>query len=95
MGEWNERWQKMVADLEQERDELRLKMHLAKEDAKDEWAKLEPKLDAKIAELKTKAAALDKDGDGSISDDVGDATRKLAAEVKDGFQKLRQKFQSS
>ena len=92
MTEWSERWQKMVAELEQERDELRLKMHLATADAKDELTKLDAKMDEKLAELKSKAASFDKDGDGSVVDDIGDATKHLAGEIKEGFAKLRAMF---
>lgn len=92
MSEWSERWQKMVAELEQERDELRVKMHLASADAKDELAKLDAKMDEKLAELRAKAASFDKDGDGSVVDDLGDAAKNLAGEIKDGFSKLRGMF---
>jgi len=92
MSEWSERWQKMVAELEQERDELRLKMHLATADAKDELTKFDAKLDEKLAELKVRAASFDKDGDGSIVDDIGDATKNLAGEIKEGLSKLRAMF---
>ncbi len=92
MSEWSERWQKMVAELEQERDELRVKMHLASADAKDELAKLDAKMDEKLAELRAKAASFDKDGDGSVVDDLCDAAKNLAAEIKDGFSKLRGMF---
>ena len=44
---------RLLQDLQRERDELNLKMHLAKAEAKDEWQQLErkwleirPKLDA-------------------------------------------------
>lgn len=92
MSEWKERLQQMVTTLEQERDELRLKMHLAKADAKDELDKLDTQLDAKLAELKAKVASYDKDGDGSVVDDLGDAAKALASDLQEGFRKFRERF---
>lgn len=92
MTEWRQRMQQLVTDLEQERDELRLKMHLAKADAKDELERLDAQLDAKMAELKAKAASYDKDGDGSVVDDLGDAAKSLASDLQEGFRKFRERF---
>jgi hypothetical protein len=92
MNEWRQRLQQLVAEVEQERDELRLKMHLAKADAKDELAKLDAQLDAKMTELKAKVAAFDKDGDGSVMDDLGDAAKGLASDLQDGLRKFRDRF---
>lgn len=92
MSELRQRAQALMQELEQERDELRVKMHLAKADAKDELAKLDAQLDAKMAELKQKVASFDKDGDGSVVDDLGDAARGLADDIRSGFQKFRERF---
>ena len=92
MSEWKQRAQALMQELEQERDELRVKMHLAKADAKDELAKLDAQLDSKMAELKQKVASYDKDGDGSVMDDLGDAAKGLADDIRRSFQKFREKF---
>ena len=92
MNDWRERWQGLMKELEQERDELRVQMHLAKAEAKEELARMDAQLDAKLAELKARAATFDKDGDGNYLDDVGDAARNLAGEIREGFQKFRQMF---
>jgi len=92
MSEWKQRAQALMQELEQERDELRVKMHLAKADAKDELAKLDVQLDAKLAELKQKVASYDKDGDGSVMDDLGDAAKGLADDIRSSFQKFRERF---
>ncbi|MFN8670061.1 MAG: hypothetical protein U0164_22950 [Gemmatimonadaceae bacterium] len=92
MGSLSERAQALMKELEQERDELRVKMHLAKADAKDELAKLDAQFDEKIAELKAKMAGFDKDGDGSVVDDLGDAARGLADDIRGSFAKFREKF---
>lgn len=92
MTDWSARAKELMAELEQERDELRVKMHLAKADAKDELAKLDAQLDEKMSQLRTKLASLDKDGDGRVVDDLGDAVRELAREIRAGFQKFRERF---
>lgn len=92
MSDWRTRAKELMAELEQERDELRVKMHLAKADAKDGLAKVDAQLDQKMAELKAKLATLDKDGDGRVTDDLGDAVRDLAGEIRAGFQKFRERF---
>lgn len=92
MSEWSEKAKAMMADLERERDELRVKMHLAKADAKDELAKLDAQMNEKMAELKAKIASFDKDGDGSVMDDLGDAARGLAGDIRDSFQKFRERL---
>ena len=92
MTDWRERAQALMKELEQERDELRVKLHLAKADAKDELTKMDAQFDAKIAELKQKMASLDKDGDGSVVDDLGDVAKGLADELRSGFSKIREKF---
>ncbi|HPV73548.1 MAG TPA: hypothetical protein PLX31_01555 [Gemmatimonadaceae bacterium] len=92
MSEWKQRAQALMQELEQERDELRVKMHLAKADAKGELAKLDVQLDAKMAELKQKVASYDKDGDGSVMDDLGDAAKGLADDIRSSFQKFRERF---
>lgn len=92
MSEWSEKAKALLADLERERDELRVKMHLAKADAKDEMEKLDAQVNEKMAELKAKIATFDKDGDGSVMDDLGDAARGLAGDIRDSFQKFRDRF---
>ena len=92
MSEWKQRAQALMQELEQERDELRVKMHLATADAKDELAKLDAQLDVKMAELKQKVASYDKDGDGSVMDDLGDVARGMADDIRSSFQKFRERF---
>lgn len=84
MSVWRERWQKVVADLEQERDELKVRLHLAKAEGRDEWARL----DGKLAELKLRADAAGTEAKEAM-DDIGDAARKLAAEIREGFDRVR------
>ncbi len=84
MSEWRERWQKVVTDLERERDELRVRLHLAKAEGREEW----DKLDGKIAELKLRADAAGNEAREAM-DDIGDAAKKLVAEIREGFARVR------
>ena len=65
-------------DLKQKRDELRLQMHLASKEAKDEWDELEEKME----EFSDKAK-LDETGQG-----VGKALGQLGHEIKLGYERL-------
>jgi len=65
-------------DLKQKRDELRLQMHLASKEAKDEWDELEEKM-----EEFSEKAKLDETGRG-----VGKALGQLGHEIKVGYERL-------
>lgn len=81
------KWQKMMADLEQERDELRVRLHLAKQEAHDELEKL----DERIAELRARSRAARGEA-GEAMDDIGDAAKDLWTEIREGFQRVRKSF---
>lgn len=70
--------EKMMADLKQKRDELRLQMHLASKEAKEEWNEL----DEKLARFSEKA------GLHRTGDDVGKALSQLGSELKRGYERL-------
>ncbi len=74
----------LVESFKQQADEIRLQMHLAKAEARDEWEELEKKL----AELKTKADVVRKEA-GESSEDVLEAARLMAEEIKEGFNRIR------
>ena len=77
----------MLADLKQQAEQLRVKIHLAKMDASDEWKNLE----VKLAKLESKAKEL-----GSVtaeaSHDVAAAAKLLGSEIRDGFKKIASHF---
>ena len=81
------KWQKMMADLERERDELRVRLHLAKQEARDELEKL----DERIAELRARSRAARGEA-GEAMDDIGDAAKDLWTEIREGFQRVRKSF---
>jgi len=79
-----EQLNKLVEDLKRQRDELKVKLHLAKADAKDEWIKLEMKYE----EVKAKIGSFKKEA-GKSAETVS-ATLGLAAdEIKKEYERLR------
>jgi NTP pyrophosphatase (non-canonical NTP hydrolase) len=70
--------------LERERDELRVRLHLGKAEAKEEW----DKLDGRIAELRSR---LDRAGGeaGDVMEDVAAAAKLLGDEIRLGFDRVR------
>lgn len=69
----------ILEDLKQKRDELRLQMHLASKEAKDEWNELEDKME----EFSEKAKI------GETGQGVGKALGQLGQEIKLGYERLR------
>ena len=74
----------VLAALKSQRDELALKIHLGKADAKDEWDRLEKKLAALTAEVKPVGKVV-----GETAREVGSAIELAAEEIKKGFDRLR------
>jgi len=70
--------------IEQLRDELRVKAHLFKADAKKEFGELEKKFD----QLKRDAHPVKKAAEQTL-DEVSDATRLLFDTVWDGMNRMR------
>jgi len=87
MNDIKTRIDEMVNDLKQERDELRVKLHLAKLETSEEWKKLEEKL----AKLEAKARELGGVG-AEASRDIGAAAKLLGEEIRDGFKKIARHF---
>jgi hypothetical protein len=84
--EFRTQWQEVLADLERQRDELKLKLHLAKADARDEWARL--RLDEKIATLRQRADAAGGEAKDAMKD-IGIAADRLADEIREGLERVR------
>lgn len=79
-----ERLQKVLQQLEQERDELKVKLGLAKLEAREEWQELNKKMDALRGRMRVLSDEA-KDAGG----DVGAAFDVVVKEIKDGFERLR------
>lgn len=84
MANNKERLQKLLQQLEQERDELKMKLGLAKLEAREEWQEIEKKMATLRARLKVVGEEA-RDASG----DVGAALDVVAAEIKEGFDRLR------
>jgi hypothetical protein len=83
-GDWKRDLEQFVADLQATRDELRVKLHLAKQDAKAEWAELEKKLDG----LKGRMDVVGKEA-GRAAKDVGAALKVVAEEIRKGYERIK------
>ena len=84
LNDWKARLQDALGDIGGERDELKVRTHLAKQEAKEELAELEAKLD----ELKFRAGAAGGEAKTALGD-IGEAAGKLADEIKQGFDRVR------
>lgn len=84
MPSMRDKMREMLEKLEQERDELKVRMHLGKAEAREEW----DKLDARIGELRGR---FDRAGDeaGDVMEDVGAAAKLLGEEIRSGFDRVR------
>ena len=74
----------ITESLKQQKDEIKLQIHLAKAEARDEW----PELEKKFNEFMSKADALRKEA-SDASGDVFAAAKVVADEVKRGFDRIR------
>ncbi len=87
MSKHEEEGRSLLERLEQERDELKVKIGLAKLEAREEWQELQGKLDKLRGRLKVIREEADDAGD-----DVGDALELLGDEIKQGFARIRKLF---
>jgi len=79
-----ERLKTLLTQLETERDELKLKLGLAKLEAREEWGELEDKMDTLRGRLKVIG-----EGAKEAGGDVAAAAEVLGGEIKEGFSKIR------
>ena len=73
-----------LAALKRERDELALKVHLAKAEARDEWKDLQARLDELEARARPVAKVV-----GETAGEVGTSLELAADEIRKGFAKIR------
>ena len=84
MGYTRDDLKKLVDDLTQQRDEINLKLHLAKAEVRDEWDKLEPKLE----EVKGKMSTV-REVAGQTAESVTAAAGLIADEIKQGYDRIK------
>jgi SMC interacting uncharacterized protein involved in chromosome segregation len=82
--ELRERLEKELEDLRVTRDELRVRMHLGKLDAQDQWEQIEKQW--QHVESKLKHA---RETGREIAEEIGEATSLVVEEMKQGYAKLR------
>lgn len=70
---------KMAAELKQNYDELKLKVHLGSKEAQDEWTEMQDRWHHFESQANLKKS----------SEDVGDAVEILGSELKDAFNRIR------
>jgi len=75
---------KLMKDLEQQRDELEVQMSLAKAEAREEWEELEKRWE----KVKSKIERAGDEASG-VADNVGEAAKLLLDEIGKGYQRLR------
>jgi uncharacterized coiled-coil DUF342 family protein len=74
----------LLSDLKQQRDELRVRIHLGTQEAKEEWSRLEDKL----FQLNQQFAPV-KDAVGETADDLWASLKLLGGEIREGFSRIR------
>ena len=80
----------LVSELKQQRDELKLQMHLASMEAKDEYERLSSKCDELSDQYEPVSKAVEETADNLIS-----ALNLAAGELKVGFQRVRKALTES
>jgi uncharacterized coiled-coil DUF342 family protein len=87
MADTKEQWQAMVDRLRQERDELRLKLHLGTAEAREEWDKVEAKwadVEARMPQVKAEL----KDSGQNLKA----AMEMVAEEISSRYERIRRLF---
>ncbi len=79
-----EQLQKIADDLKRQRDELQVKLHLAKADARDEWAKLETRWE----EVKGKMETVRQEA-SHTTESVASGLSLVLDELKKGYDNIR------
>lgn len=70
---------KMLADIQQRRDELRLQLHLASKEAEDEWQALTEEWDKFLTRSQFEQSA----------EEVGEAARQVGLKMKAAYDRMK------
>jgi seryl-tRNA synthetase len=82
-----DRWQQLLDELQRERDELRVRLHLARKEVADELEGL----DARIDEFKARSRNASREA-GKALEEIDDSARQLWNEIKEGFERVRRSY---
>jgi len=74
----------LISDLKQQRDQIRVRLHLGGQELKDEWGRLDDKLN----QLNHRFDPI-KDAVEEATEDVWESLQLLGNEIKEGFQRIR------
>ncbi|QDT43325.1 hypothetical protein Pan241w_34250 [Gimesia alba] len=78
------RLDELISALEQQRDEIALKIHLGKQEAKDEWEKVTDKLNQLQDDYKPVKDAMKESASGVV-----DSLFNVGKEIQESFQRIR------
>jgi chromosome segregation ATPase len=81
---------KLVSEIKQQRDELKLQMHLASMEAKDEYERLSGKYDELTEQYEPVSDAVEETAENLFA-----ALGLAAGEIKTGFQRVRKAITES
>jgi len=84
MSEWKAKTQREIDELRRLRDELKVRIHLAKADAKDRWEELEHR----FRRLESKGHQIAQASEEPLRD-VRDAAKRLIDEIREGYRRIR------
>ena len=73
----------LISSLKRQRDELALKIHLGKAEAKEEWEKVNAKLDELMREYEPLKDAVEE-----TAGNVFEGLKLVAGEVEEGFKRI-------
>jgi len=85
MSEWKERFEKELDEVRRVRDELNVRVHLAKAEVKDRWNELEHA----FHKLEAKGRQVAQASEEPLRD-VRDAARLLIDQVREGYRRIRE-----
>lgn len=74
----------LISSLKRQRDELALKIHLGKADAKEEWSKITKKLDDLTSDYEPL-----KDAVGETAENLLAGLKLVTEEIQSGFNRIR------
>ena len=105
MSEVSDATKQLIDALKAERDDLKVQIHLAamevKDDLNDEWQKLErkwaqAKANAKRLghDIEVVADALEEDFE-DVADDIGDMGESIMKDIRDGYGRIRDKLSNN
>ena len=87
-NELEKKLEQAIAQLRQERDELRVRAHLLKAEMRDEWDEVERKWEHLEPKLERLAASA-----RESAGDIGAATGQLGEEITNAYRRIRKALQ--